>query len=153
MRARSAACTILLALAVITSGCSGSDSKPDLAACKTAMRKQLADAVAAGESAAPGTRPAQCDGVDAETLQKMAGDLMTEQLGKSLESAIPTPSDEPAAADGLTDDCRAWITSEILDDSEDVDGDTGVQVCGDMSSAELDAAIQKVTDELATETP
>ncbi|MFJ8555297.1 hypothetical protein [Streptomyces sp. NPDC093676] len=153
MRARTAA-TTLLALALLTAGCSSSgDAKPDTAACKTAMRKQLSDAMAAGETAAPGTRPAACEGVDSATLQKYAADLMTEQLGKSLESALPTPSDEPAAADGLTDDCRAWITSELLDDSESIDATSGAQVCGDMSSAELDAAIQKVTDELATEKP
>jgi hypothetical protein len=148
MHARRAACTALLALAVLTAGCSShSTAKADIAACKTAMRKQLQDAVAAGSSATPGSRPSQCDGVDAKTLQKLAGDLMAEQVGKAVKSAIPTPSDT-ADASGITPDCRAWIESELQDSSATIDATSGEDACGYMSQDELNKAIDTVTNDL-----
>ena len=51
------------------------------AACVDALRTQLADAIAAGASAAPGTRPAACDGVSDKGLQDAATKVLGEQVG------------------------------------------------------------------------
>ncbi len=145
MHARTAACAALLTLAALTAGCSSDDAtKADVASCKTAMREQLQDGINAGNTATPGTRPSQCDGVDDKTLQKLASDLMTEQLGKAVESALPDAT-EPA---GLTADCRAWIESELLDSTDSIDATPGNDACGDMTDAERDAAIEDVTNDL-----
>lgn len=104
MHARTAATPVLLALTLALTGCSsGSDTKPDAVACKTAMQKQFKDALKAGETAAPGSRPDACDGVDAATLRKIAGELVTDQL----DDAAPTldPADElEASLDALEDE-------------------------------------------------
>lgn len=145
MYARTAACATLLALAALTAGCSGdSSTEADVASCKTAMREQLQTSINASDTATPGTRPSQCDGVDDKTLQKLAGDLMTEQLGNAVDSAAPDAT-EPA---GLSADCRAWIEGELLDSSDSIDATPGDDACGDMTDAELGAAIEDVTDDL-----
>ncbi|HEY9353664.1 MAG TPA: hypothetical protein VIP28_10450 [Nocardioides sp.] len=51
----------------------------------------------------------------------------------------------------MSEACRAWIRSELLDDSERIDATAGYGVCGDMSEAEFQAAIDEVTAELRTE--
>ncbi|MEV6474567.1 hypothetical protein [Streptomyces sp. NPDC051657] len=78
-------------------GCS-SNSKPDIAACKTAMVKQVDQAMAAGEEAVDSKRPSACDGVDDKTLQRLAGEITTE---KTAEFFGDTPEDttEDAAND------------------------------------------------------
>lgn len=97
MRARTTACAALLALAAALTGCSsGSDAKADPAACKAAMTKQFADAMAAGEKATPAGRPGACDGVDDKTVQRYATEIMQKQIEdatkdglKDLEMATP----------------------------------------------------------------
>lgn len=148
MHARTALAATLLSLAALT-GCSssGDDTKADVAACETAMREQLQQAVDAGSTATPGTRPDECNGVSTKTLEQITGDLMTEQLGNAVESALPSAT-EPT---GITDDCRAFIESELLDSSDSIDATPGYNACGDMSDAELDAAIEDVTNDLIEE--
>lgn len=73
-----------LAVAVLSgallAGCGGGSggSGPDLAACKDAMRAQYA---AAQSSGATGSRPAECRGVSDADLQRIAGEIVGEQLG------------------------------------------------------------------------
>lgn len=55
-RLTTAAITAGLLLATLTA-CGGSDTKAFPAACKTAMTKQLSDAIAAGDKAKQGKRP------------------------------------------------------------------------------------------------
>jgi hypothetical protein len=150
MKTRTAACAALLALTATLTACSsGSDSKADPASCKTAMRKQLRDSIAAGDKATPGTRPPQCTGVDDKTLEKYAGDLMTEQLGDAIESALPDPTE----TSDVTPECRAWIENELQDSSDSVEGTAGYDACGYLSKDELDQAIEDVTNSLLTATP
>ena len=51
----------------------------------------------------------------------------------------------------MSDECRAWIRSELLDGSEGIDATAGYGVCGDLSDSELQAAIDEVTEELSAE--
>lgn len=150
MKTRTAACTVLLALTAALTACSGgSDAKADPAACKAAMRKQLQDGIAAGDKATPGTRPAQCTGIDDKTLQKFAADLMTDQIGKAAESALPDATE----TSNITADCRAWIENELQDSSDSIDATAGYDACGYMSKDELDQAIDTVTNDLMSATP
>lgn len=150
LNARTVACTVLLALTAALTACSsGGDAKADPSACKAAMRKQLQDGITAGATATPGTRPSQCDGIDDKTLQKYASDLVSDQLNKAVESAIPDATE----TDGITADCRAWIESELRDTSDSVDGAAGQDACGYMSKDELDQAIDTVTNDLMSATP
>src|SRR5881409_2885258 len=110
MKTRTAACAALLALTAALTACSGGDdAKADPAACKTAMRKQFKDAIDAGAIATPGTRPSQCDGVDTKTLEKYAGELMADQVGAAVNSALPT---DTAATTSVSPECRAWIEDQ-----------------------------------------
>lgn len=150
MKTRTAVCAALLALTAALTGCSsGSDTSADPASCKAAMRKQFQDAVAAGDKATPGTRPSACVGVDNKTLEKYAGDLMTEQLGKSIESALP----EPTETSNVTPECQAWIENELQDSSDSIEATTGYDACGYLSKDELDQAIEDVTNNLLSATP
>lgn len=93
MNTRTAACAVLLALSAALTACSGSDSpKADPAACKAALTAQFKKAAAAGDKATPGDRPAACDGIDDKTAQKLATEVLTEQVDdtlKGLETATP----------------------------------------------------------------
>jgi hypothetical protein len=147
MKVRLSAAVILTVLAATTVGCSSNDSSStDVTACKTAMREQLEDSIAAGETATPGTRPAACDGIDADTLQQLVGDLTAEQLDNAVESALPEPSDTEAA-DGISPECRAWIEDELTDSSGSIDATGGEAACGYMTEDELNAAIDTVVEE------
>ncbi|MEU0181787.1 hypothetical protein ABZ312_11450 [Streptomyces sp. NPDC006207] len=143
MRIRTAAVTAALLLAPLTA-CSGG-SEPDVAACKAAMAKQLDTAVKAGDKAEEGSRPAECEGVDNKTLERIVGEVTEEQLGKAMESALPSVS---SGALAITGDCRAWIESELQDDSSSLDATAGQDACGYMSPDELQQAIDQVTDDL-----
>ncbi|MEU1407889.1 hypothetical protein ABZ471_37160 [Streptomyces sp. NPDC005728] len=96
MRTRTAACTVLLALAASLTACSsGGDSEADPAACKTAMEKQFKDVAAGGDKAKSQDRPDACKGVDDKTVQKFATEIMQKQIEdaskglKDLETAQP----------------------------------------------------------------
>lgn len=93
MKTRTAACTILLALTAALTACSsGSDAKADPAACKAALTADFKKAAAAGDKATPADRPAACDGIDDKTVQKLATEVLSEQVDdtlKGLETATP----------------------------------------------------------------
>jgi hypothetical protein len=88
MRARTAACTVLLALSAALAACGSSDSKADPAACKAAMEKQFKDAMAAGDKAKAQDRPDACVGVDDQTVKKYATEIMQKQLGNTLDKDL-----------------------------------------------------------------
>lgn len=48
-------------------------SKPDIAACRTAMKRQLQQALSSG---ATGSRPPECKGVSDEELQRIAVEIL-----------------------------------------------------------------------------
>ncbi|MFJ1808532.1 MULTISPECIES: hypothetical protein [unclassified Streptomyces] len=160
MNTRAAACAALLALAALT-GCSDTDSgSGNVAACKTAMAKQLEQGVAARSNGSPmptGSRPPACNGVDDATLQRLTGEVTTEwmdsdQADKVAEDALKsaTPVPVPTGPD-ISADCRAWIESELLDSTDTIDATSGSTACDGMTDAELDAAIEAVTNDLATQ--
>ena len=64
------ACAALILLA----GCGGSG--PPESACKKAMQKQYATALASGQQ---GTEPPECKGLSNATLQKLAGQVLSGQ--------------------------------------------------------------------------
>ncbi|MFD7093382.1 hypothetical protein [Streptomyces xanthophaeus] len=80
MRIRAVAVPLAAALLTLTA-CS---SQPDEAGCKKAMSQQMKDATATG---AKGSQPGACKGLDDATLQRLAGEVLAEQL-----SAVPTPT-------------------------------------------------------------
>ncbi len=85
-----AAVAALLAL----TGCSSEpDPKPDIAACKTAMVKQVDEAIAAGEEAVDGKRPTACTGVDDKTFERLAGEITAAKTAEFFgdEGATPAP--------------------------------------------------------------
>jgi hypothetical protein len=147
MRTRTATAVATGLLLATLTACGSSDTKADTAACKTAMAKQLSDAIGAGDKAEQGKRPAACNGVDEKTLQRLAGEVTTEQAGKAvgdaLESAAPDTTTVP-----ISDECHAWIKAELQDTSDDIDAAAGQAVCGGLSGAEMDQAIEDVTKEL-----
>jgi hypothetical protein len=151
MRTRTTTAALIAAglLATLT-GCS-SDTKADPAACKTALSKNLDKAIAAGDKAEQSKRPPACDGVDNETLQRIAGELASEKAGKAVEDAIESAAPDVTAQ--LSDECRAWIKAELLDSSDSIDATAGNGVCGDLSDEEMDQAIEDVTNDLTTATP
>jgi hypothetical protein len=152
MNTRTAACAALLALTATLTACSsGDDAKADTGACKTAMRKQLQDAIDAGASATPGTRPSECDGIAAKTLEKYAGELMADQVGDALNSALPSATDTAIA--GVSPECRAWIEQELLSTGGGINATEGYKVCGSLPEDELNQAIEDVTNSLLTATP
>lgn len=101
------------------------------------MREQLQDAIDAGATATPGTPPSQCDGVDAGTIRKYAGELMADQIGKALTSALP----EATGTTGVTAACRAWIEKELRETGGGINATEGYGVCGNLSEEEMSRAI------------
>ncbi|MFJ5893776.1 hypothetical protein [Streptomyces californicus] len=140
MRTRTTTAALIAASLLALTACS-SDEKPDAAACKTAMAKQLYQAIADGDQAEESSRPAACNGVDDKTLQRIAGELTTEKAGDAVEDAVEDTTAQPSA------ECRAWIETELRG-TEDIDAASGVDVCGDLSEDELDQAIEDVTNDL-----
>ncbi len=148
MRRQLAAAAALIAFAAPITAC-GSDSKPDVAACKAALAKQLDTAVKAGDKAEEGSRPDECEGVNTATLQRLLGEVTEERVGKAVEDGLSSafPSVSADALD-ITADCRAWIEGELQDDSSSLDATAGQDACGYMSEGELQQAIDQVTDDL-----
>ncbi|UPT41785.1 MULTISPECIES: hypothetical protein [Streptomyces] len=135
-----ASAVVLLAL----TGCSSSDPKPDTAACKTAMAKQLDQAIADGDQAKESDRPAACDEVDTKTLERITGELTADKVGEVVDDAFTDTAGQPSA------ECRAWIEDELLS-SEDIDAANGMDVCGGLTGEQLDQAIEDVTNDLTNE--
>lgn len=139
-----AACTLALA------GCShtgGNATVADPAACKTALAANYRKAMADGGNGPEQKQPAACVGVDAKTLKKITGEVVSEyldsdQASKDLASVVPTPSES------VSPKCRAWIAKEIQDSSSSIDSAAGYAACGDLSDDELKKAIDEVEKEL-----
>ncbi len=72
--------TFLAALSITLAipACGG--SKPDVAACKAAMARQLASGIANPDQPA-GTRPKACTGVDDKTLNRLAAEILAREFG------------------------------------------------------------------------
>lgn len=132
-------------------------SEPDVRACETAMQKQYADAIKAGDKAKEGSRPAACEGVDSKTLERIAGEIVEQELGaavdKELGKATESATPEPTASATISPECRAWIESELQSQSDDIDAAAGQKACGDLSDEELNQAIDDVTNELTGQNP
>jgi uncharacterized membrane protein len=77
MRTRTAITAVLLALAATTAACSSSSDKPDLAACKAALEKQVKDL-----KGTQSKRPDACDGVDAKTMGQYTQEIFDDQTTK-----------------------------------------------------------------------
>jgi len=69
---------LALSVALAVPACGG--SKPDVAACKTAMTRQLASGIANPDRPA-GTRPKACTGVDDKTLNRLAAEILAREFG------------------------------------------------------------------------
>jgi hypothetical protein len=68
------------AITFVALSASGSSSgKPDLPACKAAMRSQFQYGMSHPD-APEGTRPAECRGVNDEDLQRFASEIMNDYL-------------------------------------------------------------------------
>ncbi|MHA4814157.1 hypothetical protein ACXZ65_07345 [Streptomyces aculeolatus] len=80
-------------LALGLTACGNSDAGDgNVAACKAAIAEQMQDAV---DTDTEGHRPAACIGIDDKTLQRIAGELIEDELGdafdKELEEAEVIP--------------------------------------------------------------
>lgn len=94
MRTRHTFTTAAVATLLALTGCSSEpDPKPDIAACKTAMVKQVDEAIAADEETVDDERPTACGGVDDKTLQRLAGEITAAKTAEFFgdESATPAP--------------------------------------------------------------
>ncbi|MFI1524947.1 hypothetical protein [Streptomyces griseus] len=154
MRTRTALTAATVVLLALT-GCS-SDEKPDTAACKAAMAAELKKNAAAGQTAQADDPPAVCTGVEKETLERIAGELVLEEGGKAVEESLDETGEELAdavedTASPASAECRAWIETELLDSTGSIDAASGVDVCGDLTNEELDQAIEDVTNDLMKE--
>jgi hypothetical protein len=139
--------------AVLLTKDDGASASPT--ACKTVLAANYRKVMANGGKGPEQKQPAECGGLDAKTLKKITGEVISEyldsdqakkDLNKAFEdgvkSALPTPSA------GVSSECREWIAGEIQDGSSSIDGTAGYAVCGDLSDAEMQAAIDGVVKEL-----
>lgn len=152
MRTRITIAAAGLLLATLTACGSGGDDSADPAACKTALAENYRKAMA-DPSAPSASEPSACTDLEAKTLKRLTGEVIAEyldsdQAAKDLGGAIPTPSESAS----VSPECRAWIEEELRDSSDSVDGASGLEVCGDLSEEELQAAIDQVTDDLTAPT-
>ena len=77
------AVAVVLAAAGCLTGCGG--DKPDLAACKAAVREQLAKGIS-DPNAPKGTKPKECEGVSDADLERIGTEVLGEVFG-----GTPTP--------------------------------------------------------------
>ena len=148
MHTRTIAAALAAGLLLALTACSSSgNTKADPAACKAAMGKDLAAAIAAGDEAEQSKRPAACNGIDDKTAQRIAGELIAEQLGKTTDDATSSAEPEPATVP-VSAECRAWIETELRSNSDAIDAAAGQSACSELTDDELDQAIDEVTNEL-----
>lgn len=146
------ALALLATVCLALTGCShagGSSTIADPGACKSALADNYRKAVRAGGKGPAEKRPAACVGLDAKTLEKITGQVISEylesdQASKDVASAIPTPS----LSSGVSAKCRDWIAKEIRDSSSSIDATAGYAACGDVSEAQMQKAIDEVEKEL-----
>ena len=83
----------ILAIAIVLAfglgACGSSSSKPDPAACETAMAAQLASAQT-NPGPSPSSRPAQCAGLSDAQLQTIGTKVMNQAVEQGFASAFPT---------------------------------------------------------------
>ncbi|MFF0728402.1 hypothetical protein [Streptomyces sp. NPDC004134] len=88
MRTRISLAVAAAGLALGLTACGSSDAGDgNVADCKSAIAEQMQ---AAADTDAEGHRPAACIGIDDKTLQRIAGELLEDELGefeKELEEA------------------------------------------------------------------
>lgn len=145
MNTRITAVALAAGLLLTLTSCSSTEADP--AACKAAM-----DA-AYNKGDQQDQRPAACNGVDDKTLERIAGELITDHAGQAVDDALQSAAPD-TTTDPLSAECRAWIEDELLDSTGTVDGTVGNGVCGDLTDEQLDQAIEDVTNSLlATPTP
>lgn len=88
MRTRLSTAVVTVAALLALTGC-GAEADP--AACKAAMAKAFDEAIAAGDTAnsvKKSESPAACDGVDDETVQRFAAELISDRAGKAAEDVM-----------------------------------------------------------------
>ncbi|MEU0207366.1 hypothetical protein [Streptomyces canus] len=126
-------------------------------ACKTVLADNYRKIMANGGKGPEQKQPAECVGLDAKTLEKITGEVISEYLdsdqakkdvNKAFEDGVKSALPTPSASAGVSPECREWIAEELQDDSSSIDGTAGYAVCGDLSDAEMQAAIDGVMGEL-----
>ncbi|MFE2302176.1 hypothetical protein ACFXAW_28765 [Streptomyces sp. NPDC059445] len=91
MNTRTAACGALLVLAAALTACGGSGAaNADPTACKAALTAEFKKGAAAGDQATPADRPTACDGLDDKTVQRLATEVLNEQISDTLKN-LQTP--------------------------------------------------------------
>jgi len=68
----------IVAAVLLLAACGGTSSTASVTACKHAMRAEFAAAASTG---AKGTEPAECKGLPAKTLQRLAEEILGSQFG------------------------------------------------------------------------
>ena len=128
------------------------------AACKRVLADNYRKVMANGGKGPEQKQPPECDGLDAEALKKITGEVLTEyldseqakkDLGKAFEDGVASAMATPSASASISPECREWIGKALLDDSSSIDGAAGYAACGDLSDTEMQAAIDGVGKELA----
>ncbi|MGI5436171.1 hypothetical protein ACQEV4_01315 [Streptomyces shenzhenensis] len=74
-------------------GASQKDDKPDYAGCKSALERQYEHATVGGPT--PSGPPVECMGVDNKTLQRLVGEVISKELGESLDGIFSSPTATP----------------------------------------------------------
>lgn len=133
------------------------DASASPAACKAVLADNYRTVMANGGKGPEQKQPPECVGLDAKTLEKITGEVISEyldsdqakkDLGKAFEDGVRSALPTPSASSGVSSECREWIAGEIQDGSSSIDGTAGYAVCGDLSGAEMQAAIDGVVGEL-----
>jgi hypothetical protein len=76
--ARAASGITAAVILTLAAGCGG--THPSETACKQAMKTGFASAIAAGQTAQPAATPPACNGLDNNTLMRLAGEVINETL-------------------------------------------------------------------------
>lgn len=133
------------------------DASASPAACKSALADNYRTVMANGGKGPKQKQPSACAGLDAKTLEKITGEVVSEyldsdqakkDLNKAFEDGVKSALPTASASAGVSSECREWIAEEIQDGSSSIDGTAGYAVCGDLSDAEMQAAIDAVVKEL-----
>ncbi|MFJ9544150.1 hypothetical protein ACIRPX_44075 [Streptomyces sp. NPDC101225] len=69
----------------------------------------------------------------------------------STSAASAPAAGKPSAKATVSPECWEWIRQELQDGSDSIDAASGYAVCGNLSPAEMDAAIEAVTKEIAAD--
>jgi hypothetical protein len=139
--------------AVLLTKDDGASASP--AACKRVLADGYRKVMANGGKGPEQKQPPECAGLDTKTLKRIMGEVLSEyldseqakkDLGKAFEDGVASAL--PSASASISPECRKWIGKELLDGSSTVDGTAGYAACGDLSDAEMQAAIDGVEKEL-----